>query len=247
MSAEPRDTDVEVHARLRAWCARHIQSHADALRRSQIMSRMPCPGHACALPCHGTRTNLYLQLGWSGNLVAEAAWTAKLLRGCGPCVSGTFVDGDLRQRNPVGDLVEQHRTHVLPQQQPVAVGEHGNVTVQHYFETRMVFWIHVLVWLRAGHFADYDGAFQLPRQHETVYVNTAMAQNLTAEDLIDGLTHRAHSAAERNKDRTARANKLMAALAAEHRFRTGASREICHLERDGGSPARLDACTKQTL
>lgn len=247
MSAEPRDTDVEVHARLRAWCARHIQSHDDALRRSQIMASMPCPGHACDHPCRGTKTNLYLQLGWSGNLVAEAAWTAKLLRGCGPCVSGTFVHGDLRQRNPVGDLQQQSRSRILPRQQPVAVDEHGNVTVRRDVETRMVCWVHVLVWLCAGRYAEDDGAFQLPRQHETIYVNTAMAQNLTAKDLIDGLTHRAHAAAERNKDRTARDNKLMAALVAEHRFRSVGSGEICHLDRDGGTPTRLDACTKQTL
>ena len=247
MSAEPRDTDVEVHARLRAWCARHIQSHADALRRSQIMASMPCPGHACALPCRGTRTNLYLQLGWSGNLVAEAAWTAKLLRGCGPCVSSSFVDGDRRDRNPVGDLMPQHTSHMLSRQQPVVVDEFGNAAIKYHTETRMVFWVHVVCWLRAGHYAEDDGAFQLPRQHETIYVNTAMDRNLTAKDIIDGLTRRAHAAAKRNKDGAARDREYMDQLAAGHCFRAGASGEICHLERNGGSPAWTHACANQTV
>ena len=246
MSAEPRDTDVEVHARLRAWCARHIQSHDDALRRSQIMSRMPCPGHACALPCRGTRTNLYLQLGWSGNLVAEAAWTAKLLRGCGTTVSTSLVDGDMRARNPVGDLMPQHTSHMLSRQQPVAVDEHGNADIKYHVETRMVCWVHVVVWLRCGHYADDYGGL-LPKQHETIYVNTAMARNLTAKDLIDGLTHRAHAAAERNKDRAARDRDNMDQLAAGYSFRIGDSGEICHLDRDGGEAARIDACAIQTL
>lgn len=245
MGAEPRDTDVEVHARLRAWCARHIQSHADALRRSQIMSRMPCPGHACALPCYGTRTNLYLQLGWSGNLVAEAAWTAKLLRGCGTAVSSSLVGGDMRARNPVGDLMPQHIEHMLSRQQPVAVDEFGNAAIKYHVEV-MVCWVHVVAWLRAGHYAD-DYVGLLPKQHETIYVNTAMAQNLTAKDLIDGLTHRAHAAAKRNKDGAARDREHMDQLASGHCFRTGASREICHLDRGGGEAAWTHAGANQTV
>ena len=232
MSAEPADQprhDALVHARLRAWCARTIPCHDEMRRWCSQRACLPCPAQpSCTQLCTHTRVHLYLQLGWS-DLLAETVYVVRLLRGMDGFLSSLDIQGSSADRVIVDDLVTQTRI-----QHPY-ISASGQTTAV----VRDVCWIRLCVWLRAGH-APADAKLY----NETIYVNTAMERNLTAKDIIDGLTDRVH----RHNTRGARGSReRMDALAAGHCFRLGPGREDCYLDRDGAAPARTHAGANQAV
>lgn len=232
MSAEPVGQprhDALVHARLRAWCARTIPCHDEMVRRCSQRACLPCPAQpSCTQLCPHTQVHLYLQMGWS-DLLAETVYVVRLLRGMDGFVSSLGIQGSSADRVVVDDLVTQTRS------QHAYISASGRVITY----SRDMCWIRLCVWLRAGH-ASADAKLY----NETIYVNTAMDRNLTAKDIIDGLVERTH----RHNTRGARSSRYeLDELAAEHSFRTGASREICHLDRDGAAPTWTHAGADQTV
>lgn len=233
MSAEPADQprhDALVHARLRAWCARTIPCHDEMLRRCSQRACLPCPTQpSCTQLCPHTQAHLYLQLGWS-DLLAETVYVVRLLRGMDGFVSSLAIQGSRVDRVIVDDLVTQTRiqhAYISASGQPTTI-------------TRDMCWIRLCVWLRAGHATRDD----IKTYNETIYVNTAMERNLTAKDIIDGLTSRTH----RHHTRGARGSRYeLDTLAALHSFRTGPGSESCHLDRHGSAPARTHAGADQAV
>lgn len=233
MSAEPADQprhDALVHARLRAWCARAIPTHDEMVRRCSQRACLPCPTQpSCTQLCGHTQAHLYLQMGWS-DLLAETVYVVRLLRGMDGFVSSLAIQGSSADRVIVDDLVTQTRiqhAYISASKQPTTV-------------THDVCWIRLCVWLRAGHATRDD----IKTYNETIYVNTAMERNLTAKDIIDGLTSRTH----RHNTRGARGSRYeLDELAAGHCFRVGPSRESCYLDRDGSASARPDPGANQTI
>lgn len=236
MSAEPADQphhDALVHARLRAWCARTIPCHDEMVRRCSQRACLPCPAQpSCTQLCGHTQAHLYLQLGWS-DLLAETVYVVRLLRGMDGFVSSLAIQGSSADRVIVDDLVTQTRDLVT--QTRVTPTPAVRITTV----THDVCWIRLCVWLRAGH-APADAKLY----NETIYVNTAMERNLTAKDIIDGLTSRTH----RHNTRGARGSRYeLDELAALHSFRTGPGGESCYLDRDGSASARTHAGANQTV
>ena len=233
MSAEPADQprhDALVHARLRAWCAHNIPCHDEMVRRCSQRASLPCPAQpSCTRLCPHTQVHLYLQLGWS-DLLAETVYVVRLLRGMDGFVSSLGIQGSRVDRVIVDDLVAQTRmqhAYISASGQPIVV-------------TRDVCWIRLCVWLRAGHATRDD----IKTYNETIYVNTTMERNLTAKDIIDGLTARTH----RHNTRGARGSRYeLDTLAAGHCFRIGPGGEGCHLDRDGATPAWPHAGANQTV
>lgn len=233
MSAEPADQprhDALVHARLRAWCARSIPCHDEMLRRCIQRASLPCPTQpSCTRLCPHTQAHLYLQLGWS-DLLAETVYVVRLLRGMDGFLSSLDIQGSSADRVIVDDLVAQTRSqhaYISALGQPTTVA-------------RDMCWLKLCVWLRAGRATRDD----IKSYNETIYVNTAMERNLTAKDIIDGLTDRVH----RHNTRGARGSRYeLDELAAGHCFRIGQGSEDCYLDRHGAAPAWPHAGADQTI
>lgn len=233
MSAEPADQprhDALVHARLRAWCARTIPCHDEMVRRCSQRACLPCPAQpSCTQLCPHTQAHLYLQLGWS-DLLAETVYVVRLLRGMDGFISSLAIQGSSADRVIVDDLVAQTRV------QHSYISASGQLTAV----THDMCWIRLCVWLRAGHDTRDDAKLY----NETIYVNTAMERNLTAKDIIDGLTDRVH----RHHTRGARGSRYeLDELAALHSFRTGPGGESCYLDRHGSASARTHAGANQAV
>jgi len=232
MSAEPADQprhDALVHARLRAWCARTIPTHDEMLRRCSQRASLPCPAQpSCTRLCGHTQANLYLQLGWS-DLLAETVYVVRLLRGMDGFVSSLAIQDSSADRVIVDDLVTQTRIQHT----------YISASVAEALITREMCWLRLCVWLRAGH-----GTYDTKTYNETIYVNTAMDRNLTAKDIIDGLTDHTH----RHNTRGARGSReRMDELAAGHCFRIGPGGEGCYLDRDGSAPTWTHAGANQAV
>lgn len=233
MSAEPADQprhDALVHARLRAWCARTIPTHDKMLRRCSQRASLPCPAQpSCTRLCPHTKAHLYLQLGWS-DLLAETVYVVRLLRGMDGFVSSLAIQDSSADRVIVDDLVTQTRIQHT----------YISASLATALITREMCWLRLCVWLRAGHSTRDD----IKSYNETIYVNTAMDRNLTAKDIIDGLTDRTH----RHLTRGARGSRYeLDELASGHCFRTGPGGEDCYLDRDGSAAARPHAGANQTV